>query len=166
MDADFSHRPEDLRRLLQAAETADVVVGSRNVPGGRAENWSAVRHAISKSGSLYARTLLRLPVKDCTSGFKCFRREALAALDLDGVQSNGFGFQVEMNYLCHRAGYRLVEVPIVFPDRMAGRSKMSWRITLEAAALVWRLKWHQRAFRPVRPAAASTRELPLVASRH
>jgi len=140
MDADFSHRPEDLPALLRAAAQADVVVGSRNVPGGRAEHWSPLRHLISKGGSLYARTLLGLPIKDCTGGFKCFRREALQAIDLDGVVSNGYGFQVEMNYLCHRAGLRLVEVPIIFPDRTAGHSKMSSRIMLEAATVVWRLR--------------------------
>ena len=140
MDADFSHRPEDLPGLLAAARTADVAIGSRNVPGGRTENWSRLRTLISRGGSLYARLILGLPVKDCTSGFKCFRREALAALDLGAVRSNGFGFQVEMNYLCHRAGFRLVEVPIVFPDRTAGASKMSGRIVVEALGLVWQLR--------------------------
>jgi dolichol-phosphate mannosyltransferase len=144
MDADFSHRPEDLSRLLRASDAADLVIGSRNVPGGRAENWSPLRHLISKGGSLYARTLLRLPTKDCTSGFKVFRREVLAAINLEGVRSNGFGFQVELTWLAHRAGFRIVEVPIVFPDRTAGRSKMSLRIALEAAAVVWRLR-HQPA---------------------
>ncbi len=140
MDADFSHRPEDLPRLLRASAQADLVVGSRNVPGGRAEHWSLLRHAISRGGSLYARLLLGLPIKDCTSGFKCFRREALAAIDLDRVASNGYGFQVEMNYLCYRMGLRLIEVPIVFPDRVAGRSKMSGPIVGEAATVVWRLR--------------------------
>ena len=140
MDADFSHRPEDLPSLLHAAEIADVVVGSRNVPGGRVENWSPVRNAISKGGSLYARTVLGLPIKDCTGGFKCFRREALTALDLDGVRSTGFGFQVELNYLCHRAGLRIAEVPIVFPDRTRGASKMSGRIAAEAALMVLQLR--------------------------
>ncbi len=140
MDADFSHRPEDLPGLLHAAETAEVVVGSRNVPGGRVENWSPVRNAISKGGSLYARIVLGLPIKDCTGGFKCFRREALTALDLNGVRSTGFGFQVELNYLCHRAGLRITEVPIVFPDRTRGASKMSGRIAAEAALMVLQLR--------------------------
>ena len=147
MDADFSHRPEDLPRLLRAAETADVVVGSRNVPGGQVEGWSWLRQLISRGGSLYARLLLGLSVQDCTSGFKCFRREALARLSLDQVRSNGYAFQVEMNYLCQQAGLRIVEVPIVFPDRAAGRSKMSWRIVLEAALLVWRLRQQSRQAR-------------------
>ncbi|MBV8909217.1 MAG: polyprenol monophosphomannose synthase [Gammaproteobacteria bacterium] len=140
MDADFSHRPADLPRLLLAAMTEDVVIGSRNVPGGRAENWSPLRHLVSKGGSLYARFMLSLPVRDCTSGFKCFRREVLECLDLDDVRSNGYAFQVEMNYLCHRAGFRITEVPIIFPDRKQGRSKMSKRIVIEAAALVWQLR--------------------------
>ncbi len=140
MDADFSHRPEDLPRLLALSTRADVVIGSRNIPGGRAENWSPLRHVISKGGSLYARMLLGLPIKDCTSGFKCFRREALATIDLERVASNGYGFQVEMNYLCYRAGLRFAEAPIVFPDRTAGRSKMSGSIVSEAATVVWRLR--------------------------
>ena len=139
MDADFSHRPQDLPSLLEASEAADVVVGSRNIVGGRAENWSALRHFISKGGSVYARLLLRLPIHDCTSGFKCFRRSALALLDLDALKSNGYAFQVEVNYACTRAGLRFAEVPIVFPDRQKGVSKMSWRIAVEAAVLVMQL---------------------------
>ena len=140
MDADFSHRPADLPRLLAAAGAADVVVGSRNVPGGRIVGWSLLRHAISKGGSLYARLLLGLPLRDCTSGFKCFRREALEALDLDALKANGYAFQVEVNHACARAGLRFAEVPIVFPDRTRGRSKMSGRIALEAAWMVLRLR--------------------------
>ena len=144
MDADFSHRPEDLPALLRAAIDADVVIGSRNVPGGRAEGWSWMRQVISKGGSLYARGMLGLPVRDCTSGFKVFRRHVLETLDLEHLNSNGFGFQVEMNHLCHRAGFKFVEVPIVFPDRVEGTSKMSSRIFLEAAALVWQLRRQPR----------------------
>jgi dolichol-phosphate mannosyltransferase len=140
MDADFSHRPEDLPRLLEATASADVVIGSRNVPGGRAENWSLLRHVISKGGSLYARTILGLSIRDCTGGFKCFSSSALASLPLHQVTSNGYGFQVEMNYLCHRAGFQIVEVPIVFPDRKVGQSKMSRNIILEAMLLVWKLR--------------------------
>jgi dolichol-phosphate mannosyltransferase len=144
MDADFSHRPQDLPKLLEASARADVVVGSRNVAGGRTENWSPLRTLISRGGSLYSRLMLKLPVKDCTSGFKCFSREVLQALDLDTIASNGFGFQVEMNYLCRLAGFQFAEVPIVFPDRAAGRSKMSSGIVFEALALVWRLRVEQR----------------------
>lgn len=157
MDADFSHRPEDLPRLLAAAASADLVIGSRNVPGGRAEHWSPLRHAVSKGGSLYTRMLLGLPIRDCTSGFKCFRRATLAALPLEHVGSNGFGFQVEMNWLVYRAGLRIVEVPIIFPDRTAGRSKMSLHITVEAAAMVWRLRRGAGT-----PAMATGRARPLV----
>jgi dolichol-phosphate mannosyltransferase len=154
MDADFSHRPEDLPGLLAAAEHADVVIGSRNIQGGRAEQWSPIRHLISKGGSLYARMLLGLPVQDCTSGFKCFRREVLAALKLEGVRSNGYGFQVEMNYLAHRAGFRLVEVPIIFPDRARGKSKMSMQIVIEAALRVWKLRYTPVPAHALRDAAS------------
>ena len=139
MDADFSHRPQDLPRLLAAARRADVVVGSRNVPGGQVLGWSPFRAFLSKGGSLYSRALLRLPIRDCTSGFKCFCRRSLEALDLDRLGSNGFGFQVEVNYALKRAGMRFAEVPIVFPDRERGMSKMSTSIIFEAAWLVLRL---------------------------
>ncbi len=157
MDADFSHRPQDLPRLLRAAEKADVVIGSRNVPGGRTEDWSALRRLISKGGSLYARTLLKLTVRDCTSGFKCFRREVLESIDFDSLEAGGFGFQVEVNTLATRAGFRIVEVPIVFPDRAAGHSKMSWRIFLEAFTLVWKLRSRQTPSRPAIPIAVPCR---------
>ena len=140
MDADFSHRPEDLPCLLAASEQADVVIGSRNVPGGRAVNWSPWRHLISKGGSLYTRLLLGLPIRDCTSGFKCFRRRALEALDLDALQSSGYAFQVEVNYACARAGLTFAEVPIVFPDRVRGSSKMSGGIVGEALLLTLKLR--------------------------
>lgn len=143
MDADFSHRPVDLPRLLQATDgphAAQVAIGSRLVPGGRVIGWSAIRHAVSKGGSLVARTLLGLSVRDCTSGFKCFRREALEALDLAHMRSSGFAFQVEVNEACARAGLRVVEVPITFPDRVSGASKMSWHIVTEALWLILALR--------------------------
>src|ERR671933_769962 len=141
MDADFSHQPRYLPVLLSVAErAADVALGSRNVPGGRVENWSWVRKLISKGGSLYARTILGMPVRDCTGGFKCFRAGVLSQIDLDSIGSNGYAFQVEMNYRCCQAGFRLHEIPIVFPDRVAGQSKMSQRIVWEAAAMVVRLR--------------------------
>ena len=140
MDADFSHRPEDLPSLLEAASNADVVIGSRNIPGGRTVGWSWVRNFISKGGSLYARLLLGLSIRDCTGGFKCLSRAALQRLDLANLLSNGYAFQVEVNYACAQAGLRFAEVPIVFNDRTAGRSKMSAGIAIEAAALVLRLK--------------------------
>lgn len=163
MDADFSHRPRDLRRLLEASARADVVIGSRNVPGGQVENWSLPRQVMSKGGSLYTRLLLGLPVYDCTGGFKCFRREALEALDLDRARSNGYGFQVEMNYLCHRQGFRIVEVPITFPDRTAGHSKMSAKIFVEALLLVWRLRRQTTTGAPVSRPARLDRPEPLPA---
>jgi dolichol-phosphate mannosyltransferase len=141
MDADFSHQPDYLPILLASAEReADVVLGSRNVTGGQVENCSWVRKAISKGGSLYARAVLSLPVRDSTGGFKCFRAGVLQAIDLDSVRSNGYAFQVELNYRCHQAGFRIRELPIVFRDRVAGRSKMSWRIIMEAAVMVWTLR--------------------------
>jgi dolichol-phosphate mannosyltransferase len=141
MDADFSHQPHYLPLLLACAEhEADVALGSRNVPGGKVENWSLARQAISKGGSLYARTILGMPVRDCTGGFKCFRSEVLRAIDLDGIGSSGYAFQVEMNYRVHQAGFRIKELPIVFPDRVAGKSKMSRAIVLEAALMVLRLR--------------------------
>lgn len=142
MDADFSHQPHYLPQLLGRAEReADVVLGSRNVPGGKVENWSPLRQLISKGGSLYARTILGMPVRDCTGGFKCFRAEVLRSIDLDAIRASGYAFQVEMNYRCHQAGFRISELPIVFPDRVAGRSKMSRKIVLEAALMVLQLRF-------------------------
>ena len=141
MDADFSHSPEDVPRLLDALERADVAIGSRNVPGGRVENWSFLRRFVSKGGSVYARTVLGLPVKDTTAGFKAFRREVLESVDFEGASAGGYGFQVEMNHLCHQGGFRISEVPVVFPDRTEGDSKMSSGIFLEAAVLVLKLRY-------------------------
>lgn len=151
MDADFSHQPHSLPTLLAAAERdADLALGSRNVPGGRAENWSWLRKAISRGGSLYARTILGLPVRDCTSGFKCFRARVLQELDLDTIHSNGYAFQIELHYRCHQAGFRIREVPIVFPNRVAGASKMSWRIVWEAVVMVWRLRLSRNPYKHLR----------------
>jgi len=140
MDADFSHRPEDIPAMLLAATSADLVIGSRNIPGGRTVGWSWPRILLSRGGSLYTRLLLNVPIKDCTSGFKCFSRAALAQLDFEHLLSNGYAFQVEVNHACHQAGLAIVEVPIIFPERVAGRSKMSPGIMLEAALLVIRLR--------------------------
>jgi len=141
MDADFSHDPCYLPALLGAAVAgADVVIGSRRVPGGGTENWGLGRQLISSGGSLYARTILGLPIRDLTSGFKCFRRPVLEALDLESVHSNGYSFQIEMTYRAIQRGFRVVEVPIVFVDRRAGQSKMSREIFLEAMGMVWRLR--------------------------
>jgi dolichol-phosphate mannosyltransferase len=141
MDADFSHRVEDLPVLIAAVRSADVAIGSRSVSGGRAVDRSRLRRLVSAGGGLYARVLLGLPVRDCTGGFKCFRRQALQALDLGGLRSRGYAFQLEINHRCHQAGLRLAEVPIVFPDRAAGRSKMTWRIFVEGWLMVLQLRW-------------------------
>lgn len=140
MDADFSHRPEDLPRLLEASHRSHVVIGSRNIDGGAVEDWSLLRKAISRGGSLFARVMLGISVRDATSGFKCFRREVLESIDLDSVRSNGYAFQVEMNYLCEVAGFQIREVPITFPNRKNGVSKMSHEIVLEAASRVFELR--------------------------
>ncbi|HEU4944736.1 MAG TPA: polyprenol monophosphomannose synthase [Solirubrobacterales bacterium] len=136
MDADFSHEPAYLPRLLEAARRADVVIGSRYVPGGGVSDWGAVRRAISRGGSAYARLALGVDVRDLTGGFKCCRREVLEAIDLDAVRSRGYAFQVEVTYRAIQLGFEVVEVPIVFRDRQAGASKMSRSIVLEA---IWRV---------------------------
>ena len=136
MDSDFSHDPGHLPRLLEAAREADVVIGSRYVAGGGVGDWGPLRRAISRGGSVYARAVLGIEVKDATAGFKCFRREVLEALDLDAVQARGYAFQVELTYRAIQRGFRVVEVPIVFHDRRVGSSKMSRAIVAEA---IWRV---------------------------
>jgi dolichol-phosphate mannosyltransferase len=145
MDADFSHDPADLPRLLAAATDADVVLGSRYVAGGSVSDWGRVRRLVSRGGSWYARCVLGLPVRDLTGGFKCIRREVLEAIDLPSVRSRGYAFQVELTHRAVRAGFRVVELPIVFRDRQLGRSKMSIRIAGEAALLVPQLRFGRRA---------------------
>jgi len=132
MDSDFSHDPMDLPRLVSAAADADLVLGSRYVKGGGVTDWGKTRRLISRGGSLYARIVLGVPVHDLTGGFKCFRREVLEALDLRSVGTDGYGFQIEMTYRATRAGFRVLEVPILFRDRRVGASKMSARIAVEA----------------------------------
>jgi dolichol-phosphate mannosyltransferase len=142
MDADFSHDPADLVRLrepLVRGET-DAAVGSRWVPGGGTRNWSFLRTFISRGGSVYARLILGVPVHDLTSGFKCFSKRVLERLDLQTVRSNGYAFQVEMNYRCYRQGFRVAEVPIIFVDRRVGKSKMGTHIVTEAMVVVLRLR--------------------------
>jgi dolichol-phosphate mannosyltransferase len=145
MDADFSHDPADLARLLAAAADADLVLGSRYVAGGGVSDWGRVRRLVSRGGSWYARRVLGLAVRDLTGGFKCFRREVLEAIDLRTVRSRGYAFQVELTHRAVRAGFRVVELPITFRDRQAGRSKMSMRIAGEAALLVPRLRFGRGA---------------------
>ncbi len=140
MDADFSHDPRHLPALLAASRSADVVLGSRYVPGGGTENWGLLRRLVSRGGSLYARTVLQVPVRDLTGGFKCFRREVLEALDLGSVECSRYAFQIELTYRALRRGFRVVEIPIVFADRRVGRSKMSRAIVLEAMGKVWSMR--------------------------
>ncbi len=141
MDADFSHDPRHLPALLAAAEDADLVLGSRYVPGGGIENWGLGRRLLSRGGSLYARLILGIPVRDLTGGFKCFRREVLEAIDLATVECSGYAFQIELTWRALRKGFRVVEVPIVFVDRRVGQSKMSRRIVLEAVRKVWSIRF-------------------------
>ena len=140
MDADFSHDPKYLPDFLAAIQTPDLVLGSRYVPGGGVKNWGLLRKFISRGGSLYARTILGLSLRDLTGGFKCFRREVLEAIDLDSIKSNGYSFQIEMTYRACCKGFRIFETPIVFEDRTAGKSKMSRKIFLEAVLMVWKLR--------------------------
>jgi dolichol-phosphate mannosyltransferase len=136
MDSDFSHDPADLPRLIEGAQHADLVLGSRYVRGGGVSDWGLIRRLVSRGGSWYARKLLGVPVRDLTGGFKCFHRKVLETLDLAGVHAHGYGFQIELTYGAIRAGFSVLEVPIVFQDRQLGTSKMSMRIALEA---VWQV---------------------------
>jgi dolichol-phosphate mannosyltransferase len=141
MDSDFSHDPADLARLLAAVDrdrpdSADLALGSRYVPGGGVSDWGVLRRFISEGGSTYSRLVLGLRARDLTGGFKCFRREVLEAIHFDSVRSQGYAFQVELTYRAVRAGFRVVEVPIVFRDRQQGTSKMSWKIAAEAMFVV------------------------------
>ena len=136
LDCDFSHDPAAVPRLAKAAESADLVLGSRYVPGGGTRNWGLLRRFISRGGSLYAQALLQLGIRDLTGGFKCYRRIVLETIDLDAISSLGYAFQIETTYRALRAGFRVVEVPITFADREVGGSKMSKAIVLEA---VWKV---------------------------
>jgi dolichol-phosphate mannosyltransferase len=142
MDCDFSHDPADVLRLIAACEDgADLALGSRWVDGGGTENWGLVRRVISRGGSLYARLVLGVSVRDLTGGFKCFRRHVLETIDRDAIAARGYGFQIEGTYRALRAGFRVVEVPITFADRRVGESKMSGAIVLEAMRQVPVLRW-------------------------
>lgn len=152
MDADASHDPAELPNFLLAAEKADLVLGSRYIEGIRITNWPLRRLLLSKGAATYVRLITGLPVTDPTGGFKCFRREVLEAIDLAGVQSNGYSFQIEMTYTAWLKGFRIKEIPITFFDRHAGYSKMSSAIFREALWMVWKLAWRGRFRR--RPAAA------------
>ena len=139
MDADFSHDPAALPQLLKATGAADLVIGSRYIRGGRLSNWPAHRLVLSRFANWYVRAITRLPVHDCTSGFRCWTRGLLARLPLDRIVSDGYAFQVEMAWEAHAAGGRIVEVPITFVERREGQSKMSGRVIAESVVLPWRL---------------------------
>ena len=140
MDADFSHNPDSLPEFLRELETADLVVGSRYLHGVTVVNWPLKRLILSYGANVYSRVITGIPIKDLTGGYKCFRRRVLESLDLSRVRSDGYGFQIEINYKAWRKGFRIKEIPILFVDRRAGESKMNRRIVWEAAFMVWRLR--------------------------
>ena len=145
MDADFSHDPRYLPDFLRTIKDADVVIGSRYIVGGDTPNWSILRRLISGSGNVFARLMLGIPICDCTSGFRCYRRRVLESIDLDAVQSHGYAFQVELTYRVMMQGFQMVETPIVFMDRRCGKSKMSRAIILEALTYVLRTRLRQQS---------------------
>ena len=140
MDADFSHNPDAIGDFLKAIEGADVVLGSRYLDGVTVVHWPLARLILSYSANVYTRLITGLPVRDATGGFKCFRRRALEAINLDQVKSDGYAFQIEMSYKCWRKGFKIMEIPITFVDRRAGVSKMNNKIVWEAVWMVWRLR--------------------------
>ncbi|MDD5555922.1 MAG: polyprenol monophosphomannose synthase [bacterium] len=152
MDADFSHDPAVLPRLLEAAETHDLVIGSRYVRGGGVVNWPWHRKLVSRGGSIYARLVTGLPVADATGGFNCYRSEVLRAIGLDGIRSEGYAFHIEMKHKARRKGFRICEIPITFVDRTLGKSKMSKRIFLEAIGRCWKIRFSGRDRSPSPPA--------------
>ena len=140
MDADFSHRPQDLVKILKSLDTDDVVIGSRYVPGGETINWGLIRKMISRGGGIYSRMILGYPVQDWTGGFNGWKSQVLKDIGLDTIQSNGYSFQIELKYKAQKCGYKVKEVPIVFEDRRVGQSKMSLKIVLEAFYKVWMIR--------------------------
>jgi dolichol-phosphate mannosyltransferase len=156
MDADLSHDPNYLAGMRQTLERTDVVIGSRYCPGGRTDGWPAWRHALSRAGSGYASVLLGLPIKDLTGGYKGFHRQVLEGLQLEAIRSSGYAFQLEVNFMCLAQGHQLLEVPIVFSERVHGHSKMSYRIVLEALVVVVQLRLSRRRLEARgRPSVAS-----------
>lgn len=141
MDADLSHDPRDLPRLIETATSADLVLGSRYAPGGDVSNWSRQRYWLSFFANQYVRMITRIPVRDATGGYRCWRREVLEAINLDTIRSNGYAFQIEMAYRAWRLGFHVQEIPIVFTERRAGKSKLSRRVIWEAIWLPWKLRF-------------------------
>jgi dolichol-phosphate mannosyltransferase len=150
MDADFSHDPRYLPDFLKAIEDADLVIGSRYIPGGDTPDWSFLRKFISGGGNIYAHFMLGIPVHDCTAGYRCYRREVLESIDLDTIQSGGYAFQIEMVYRVSKHGFKIVETPIIFMDRRVGKSKMSRQIVIEGFIYVLRARF---AKKPAKSAA-------------
>lgn len=140
MDADFSHDPKEINNFLNAIKDADVVLGSRYINGVRVLNWPMRRLLLSYFASVYTRIITGLPVKDATGGFKCFRIDVLRSINLDRIKSNGYSFQIEMTFKAYKKGFRIKEIPIVFMDRVKGKSKMSKKIVREAVFMVWKLR--------------------------
>jgi dolichol-phosphate mannosyltransferase len=163
MDADFSHDPRYLPDFLAEAEHADLVIGSRYVPGGDTPNWSLLRRFISGGGNVFARVMLGLPIKDATAGYRCYRREVLAALDLGAITSQGYAFQVELAYQALNHGFRVRETPIIFVDRRVGKSKMSRKIFIEGFVYVLRARF-SRPSKPAEQITASRVTEPLITS--
>lgn len=146
MDADLSHRPRYIPKFIEKLQTHDVVIGSRWIPGGGIGNWKLWRVLLSRFANIYSGLVLGFSVKDLTGGFTGYRRQVLEQIDLDGIHSDGYCFQIEMKYRCFKKGFRLIETPIQFPDRKAGKSKISRRIVFEALFMVWFLKASSRRF--------------------
>lgn len=141
MDADLSHNPEEIPNFLGKMNGCDLVLGSRYMNGVRVVNWPIRRLMLSYAANLYTRIITGMPVKDATSGFKCFKRKVLEAIDLENIRSNGYAFQIEMTFLAWKKGFHICEIPIIFIDRRSGVSKMSKKIIYEAAFMVWKLKF-------------------------
>lgn len=156
MDGDFSHNPDDVPAFLEAAQSADLVLGSRYINGIRIINWPLSRLMLSKSAATYVKLILGMPITDPTGGYKCFRRRALEAINLDEVRSNGYSFQIELTHKLWRQGYTVVEVPIIFTERLLGHSKMSGHIVREALFMVWRLFFQNGCRRSPRPKSKQT----------
>jgi dolichol-phosphate mannosyltransferase len=151
MDADFSHDPRYLPDFLEAIKRADLVIGSRYIQGGGTPNWSPIRRIISGGGNIFARFMLGIPIHDCTAGYRCYRREVLESIDLDTIQTQGYGFQVELAYRVMKQGFRIVETPIIFMDRRVGKSKMSRKIIIEAFTFVLRTRFGGRTLSRTTP---------------
>jgi len=140
MDSDHSHDPKEIKNFLEKIKNKDLIIGSRYLTGVNVVNWPMRRLMLSYMANLYTRIITGIPVKDSTSGFKCFRKEVLESIDLDHIKSNGYAFQIEMNFKAYKKGFRIEEIPIIFVDRVKGSSKMSKKIVREAIFMVWKLR--------------------------